>query len=586
MKRILIGMFAIGFSGLSSLSVAAEQAKSIWPSPFGIGGDHHTSQTPEKWIPQMAAIGIKVNRSIHMNWDAVEPREGQWEWAACDRQLQCMIDNGVETGGIFLANPVWTRKENPGKGSVTLPSDNLPAWSNYVSEAVKRYKGKIRVWEVWNEPPNFTGSRQDATDYAKVVSAAYDAAKAADPDCRVGLGVKSVHLNYLERAIKAGAKDKFDYVTVHPYEVKGGVTRDEGTEAIFMNIVPSIRKMLARVNPAKADAPVVFSELGTNAALPSEHRAGLGPIVAAQGLVKSYAMGIAQGVDCIQWFEGMDGDSGAMGLLDAAGKPRPSYTAMGQTIKHLGPRPSSLGWVILNGKHYAFVFQGAKGPVLVTWAYKGIADEVDFGRDVPIVDPLTGQTSVASKYHLTTAPIIVGNVPDSLVAQAKSNKARPLPWVGDYSNAKSVSITFGEKTVEKGLHTQASDAVAKDVLAYGGSCRSGDVPGGNIFMIDPNFLLSGKPGPVRISVVVRRNEANDVAGFKLSYESANARDGYTTAPDWYSVPDNKQWHTATWDLDDAQFVNMWGYSFALNSDGSKYNKYVIQSVTVEKLPAK
>ena len=250
-----------------------------------------------------------------------------------------------------------------------------------------------------------------------------------------------------------------------------------------------------------------------------------------------------------------------------------------------------LGWVLLNGKHYGFVFQGAKGPVLITWAYKGVPDRVDFGQSVSIVDPLTGKATNASKADLTSAPIIIDSAPAALVAQARANKEKPFPWGGDFSNAKSVSIAFGEKAAEKGLHTQAGDAVAADVLAYGGSARAGAVPGGNMFMIDPNFL-SGLPAPVRITVVVRRNEANDDAGFKLMYESPTQkgpirdtplRDGYKAVPGWFTVPDNKQWHTATWDLDDAQFVNMYGYNFSLNSGGNKLNKYSIQSVTVTKL---
>ena len=49
------------------------------------------------------------------------------------------------------------------------------------------------------------------------------------------------------------------------------------------------------------------------------------------------------------------------------------------------------------------------------------------------------------------------------------------------------------------------------------------------------------------------------------------------------MPDNKQWHTVNWKIDDAQFVSIWGYNFALDSDGNKFNKYYIQSVTVTKL---
>ncbi|MFA7345699.1 MAG: endo-1,4-beta-xylanase, partial [Terrimicrobiaceae bacterium] len=367
----------LGLVGLPPAS--AETPQSICPSPFGIGGDHHTSQTPEKWIPQMAAIGIKVNRSTHSNWDAVEPEEGKWDWAANDRQVQCMIDNGIDTGGVLLGYPAWARKTPIAPGKLRLPSDILPAWSNYVSETVKRYKGKVRRWEVWNEPPNFTGADQSATDYAKIVVAAHDAAKAADPDSLIGLSAKSAHINYLEQAITAGAKDHFDFITVHPYETLGGVGANRGTEALFMNIVPNIRKMLARVNPAKANVPVIITELGADSD-PVGKNYGMGADVAAQTLVKGYTLGIAQGVDCINWFEGMDGDSGAMGLLDAAGKPRLTHTAMEQMIKHLGLRPAYLGWQLLNDKHYAFLFQGAKGPVLITWAYKGVPDKVDFGK--------------------------------------------------------------------------------------------------------------------------------------------------------------------------------------------------------------
>ena len=42
--------------------------------------------------------------------------------------------------------------------------------------------------------------------------------------------------------------------------------------------------------------------------------------------------------------------------------------------------------------------------------------------------------------------------------------------------------------------------------------------------------------------------------------------------------------TCTGQLHDAQFVNYWGYNFALESDGNQFNKCYLQSVTVTKLP--
>ncbi len=546
-----------------------DQAKSATLSPFGIGSCHTNNRSAEdnaRWIPRMASIGIHVMRTCHTGWGNVEPEEGKWTWETLDKQMSYMESNQMDFGGILIGSVPWDKTGR----SVGLPVNHLPAWSHYVSEVVKHAKGKVKYWEVWNEPPNFIGPNQTPADYAKIVVSAYDAAKAADPTCRIGLAAKSVHVNYLEQVLKAGAKDHFDYITLHPYEILGTVADNAGTEAVYMNIVPTVRKMLAVQNPAKANVPIIFTELGADASKGADKQ--------GQALVKAYTMGIAQGVTCIQWFEGRDGDSGPMGLLDGNGKARPAYTAMAQMIQHLGQHPTYLGWVLLNQKNYGFIFRGAKTTVLATWAHKGNPDHVNFGQPVQIVNPLTGATSSDNTMELTTAPVLIIGVPANLLAQAQANKTRHFPWGGDYSDAKSVSVSMGEKNIEKGLHTLSGESIAADVIAYGGSARAGSVPGGNAFVVDPNFL-SYTTVPIEITVVVRRNSANDNAGFKLVYESNN---GYKDCG-WYTVPDNKEWHTMKWKITDAQFVSMWSYNFALESDGNQYNKYYIQSVTVNKV---
>jgi hypothetical protein len=513
----------------------------------------------------MAAIGIHMMRTCHTAWDNVEPKEGQWTWDALDKQMNFMASNHMEFGGILIGSVPWDKEH-----SVGLPVDNIPAWSNYVFHVVQHLGNKVKYWEVWNEPPNFIGPKQTATDYAKILVSAYDAAKAANPVCLVGLAAKSVHLNFIEHVLKDGGRDHFDFITLHPYEVLGTVADGAGTEALYMNIVPSVRKMLAAQNPARTSVPIIFTELG--------YDAGKSPTRQAEALVKAYTMGIAQGVECIEWFEGRDGDSGPMGLLDNKGNPRPAYTAMAQLIKHLGQHPAYLGWVLLNKKHYGFVFQGSEATVLLTWANGKSREPLDFGESVQIIDPLTGKTTASTTCELSAAPIFISGVPKGLMVEARANYTMPLPWGGNYAAAKSVSITMGATNDERGLHTLSGDAIAADVIAYGGPARAGGVPGGNAFVVDPGFL-SYTSEPIEITVVVRRNPANDNAGFKLVYEST---DGFKNLG-WYTVPDNKQWHTKTWKITDAEFVGMWAYNFALESDGNVYNKYYIKSVTVRKM---
>ncbi|HLY73532.1 MAG TPA: hypothetical protein VKU80_05390 [Planctomycetota bacterium] len=543
-------------------------------SIFGIGSCHSCNwgaPANQRWMPQMVAIGITNHRTCNTGWPSIEREEGKWAWEDLDKQMAYLDSQKVTYGGIFAGTPKWNTKDKGG----TLPVNNIEGWARYCGEVVKRCRGRIKYWEVWNEPPNGTGRDQTAADYAKIVIAAYDAAKAADPNCFVGIAAKSVAITYLDQAIKAGAKGHFDYVTLHPYEVSGCTIKHPGTEPVYLQIAGTLRKMLAVQDPAKSQCPIIFTELGHAASGQYGARmAGFSdPEVMAHAVVKYYAMGIAQGITCIQWFEAMDGDSGPMGLLDGKAQPRPAYNALARMIKLFGQHPSYLGWVLLNDRHYAFVFEGAKGTVLATWASSRAADPVDFGKPVQILDPQSGAVSQEATHLLTIAPILVDGVPESLVAKARANKAKPFPWGGDYTGSKSVSVTFGERNTEKGLHTQSAETIAADVLAYGGGARVGSVPGGNVYMVDPNFL-SYTTVPIEISVVARRNEKNDPAKLTLTYESTG---GYKKAEP-YEIPDNEKWHTATWKIDDAQFVSQWAYNFTLNS-----GKYVVQSVTVTRL---
>lgn len=560
---------AILLSVFTATAAAQDSAGPMDLGIFGIGSCHVNNRNAEdnaRWIPQMAAAGLRYYRTAHTLWGSLEQQPGKWEWKELDAQMDYLSGQHMVYGGIFIGSPEWNKADKPG----SLPVNNVKGWSHYVTQTVQHCRGRIRRWEVWNEPPNFTGKDQTPADYAKLVAAAYDAAKAADPGCVVGLAAKSAHLTYLEQVIRAGAKDHFDYITLHPYEILDTVASNAGTEPVFMNIVPSVRKMLAAVNPAKAEVPVIFTELGCDA--------GKGTDVQAQALVKAYTMGAAQGVACIQWFEGRDGDSGPMGLLDAKGQPRPAYTALKELIAQLGQHPAYIGWIPLAEKHRGFVFEGAAGPVLIAWAQSGETAAIHPGDGVRARDPLTGAANPAG--ILTPSPLIFTGLPAALIAEAKANRARPMNWWGaDYSKAESVSLTIGKDQQLKGLRTLSGDSVAKSVVAYGGAARSGGVPGGNVFVVDPAFL-SYTGEPLEVTVVCRRNEANDNAGFKLVYESPA---GFKTAGGWYTIPDNKEWHTVKFRIEDPCFVNYWGYNFALESDGNVYNRYYLRSVEVRKL---
>ncbi|QDU55306.1 GH39 family glycosyl hydrolase [Aeoliella mucimassa] len=558
------------FIGWTSHAIAQDELTGQPLSPFGIGSCHVNNRSVrdyERWVPQMQELGFASYRTPHCNWGSLEPEPGRWEFAELDAQMDYLDAHGFRYGALLIGNPNWNTADPPGH----LPVNNLEAWSNYVTQVAKHVKGRTTRLEIWNEPPNFTGKDQTPEDYAKIVVAAYDAAKAVDPSFQIGLAAKSAHVNYLEQTIRAGAKNHFDYIVLHPYEVMDGIADNLGTEVLFVNIVPTVRKMLANCNPEKEEVPVMYTELGVDASKGLE--------VQADAAVKAYALSMAGGVECLMWFEGRDGDSGPMGLIDRDGNKRPVYNALSTLVHQLGAHPDYLGWVRIREQGLGFVFEGANGPAMIAWGQPGEPTELRMPNEMTVVQLASGESQQLRELSLGVTPVLFTELPDIIVNRAKANAKKPLDWGGDYTDAKEVSIEYGEQIVERGLHTRAGEDIAKAVVAYGGSARAGSVPGGNAFIVDPGFLCYDTV-PIEIELEVRRQEQNENAGFKLVYESP---EGFKTAGGWYTIPDNKQWHTVTFRVDDPQFVNYWGYNFLLQSDGNVYNKYYIRKATVRKL---
>ncbi len=561
--RLIVSLPAFATLILSTLGKPTARAEApTVDTPFGISTSASSTNSIDKWGPQISAAGVTWLRGFRAFSD-LEPKEGEWKWESLDKVLNAASASHLNVSGMFLYGVSWIDSSKSG-----FPVANLPAWSEYASNVVKHCAGKVKYYEVWNEPPNFARNAK-AADYAKLVVAAYDAAKAADSTCQIGLCAASSGVNWLAQTIAAGAADHFDYITVHPYEALE--VADDGAEAEYMAIVPTIRKMLAALDPKKQDAPIWFTESGTPA--DKKHT----PEDQARMLVKLYTMAIAQGVVQVNWFEGKDGDSGPFGLIDGQGKTRLSYTAMSQLTRVLGPHPKYLGWLSLDGKHYGFLFQGATGTVLSTWAARGTTAEVKFGGNVEIVEPATGATTKASSYALTEMPVLVLNVPPAIVSAAAANRAKPyLNWGGDYAGAKSVSIEFGPQNKELGLHQIHPDANSTAVEIDGVSARDCSKSGGQNFIVDPAFF-SFTTRPIVITAVVRRKEKAKDPGFNLKYESTPGWKG----PGWYTVPQGSEWVTKTWKIEDPLFVGLWGYQFGFNSDGTEHSEYYIRSLKVE-----
>ena len=189
---------------------------------------------PEKAYDFVAELGLHWVR-IQSGWARTETEKGvyHFEW------LDSIVDNFVERNlepwiCLCYGNPVYTSHAAPIFGAVGCPpietEEEREGWRRYVTEVVKRYKGKVRYFEVWNEPDMKYSWRHswdegvhvpNPVEYGKFCAETADTIHAANADAKViGFGIAHPYdLTYLSTAFQQGLAQKIDALTFHVYAI-------------------------------------------------------------------------------------------------------------------------------------------------------------------------------------------------------------------------------------------------------------------------------------------------------------------------------------------------------------------------------
>ena len=87
--------------------------------------------------------------------------------------------------------------------------------AEFAKQAVERFKGKVKYWEVFNEPNLQMGPDK----YVAVLAETSKAIKAADPDAIVlGPTCCGINLKWYAKFYEAGGGKLCDVVSMHDYE--------------------------------------------------------------------------------------------------------------------------------------------------------------------------------------------------------------------------------------------------------------------------------------------------------------------------------------------------------------------------------
>jgi len=185
---------------------------------------------------------------------------------------------------VRLSNPpAWTRAAGDDAGEYA-PPDDYDDFARFVEAVVSRYRGRVRYYQLWNEPniyPEWGAYPISPEDYVELLKAGATAARAADPEVRIIAGALAATINlqpdapppanslsdliFMQRMYDTGAAPYFDIAAVQGYGLWSGPT-DRRMHPRVLNISHHLFLRDLMVENGDAHKPIWISEMNWNAA--------------------------------------------------------------------------------------------------------------------------------------------------------------------------------------------------------------------------------------------------------------------------------------------------------------------------------
>jgi hypothetical protein len=240
-------MAAVAVSGAVLLASVAWP----WLRPVGLAGDWHAPRlipftdvnpyganffldrevlTPKKeqTVRMAARAGVGWARQ-QFRWDEIQPEPGVWRWDKYDQMVDIFTSHGIQVIARLDWSPAWVRPDF--ERGANNPPANIEDYGHFVRAVVERYRGRVRFYQIWNEPNLHTEWSLKPVNpeaYVDLLRTGFLAARAADPNAVIISAPLAINVEpatsysmndlvFLERMYGAGARDFFDILGANAF---------------------------------------------------------------------------------------------------------------------------------------------------------------------------------------------------------------------------------------------------------------------------------------------------------------------------------------------------------------------------------
>jgi len=268
----------------------------IPPSLFGMHIHRAASTTP--WPAAPFAAWRLWDASV--TWADLEPQQGEWHWEVLDHSVALAEEHRVESLLPLGVTPTWASArptepsvyQNP--GGAAEPRD-LNDWRMYVQMVATRYRGRIRYYEIWNEPNSkdaYSGTIEGMVALAREASTIL---KSVDPTITVVSPAATAGQTgpaWLAQYLKSGGGAYADVIGYHFY------VSPQPPEAV-VPLIAGVREVVSQHSAGQK--PIWDTEIGwsSNGSL---RKVFSSDAEAAAYVARTYLLHWASGVARCYWY--------------------------------------------------------------------------------------------------------------------------------------------------------------------------------------------------------------------------------------------------------------------------------------------
>ena len=327
---LIVAVLGVGIV-VKAIEQRGPEAVALPGTPLGIGTavDDLALQREPGYKEVLLEQFRSVTPENVMKWSLLQPERGRYQWDGTDR----LVETGLEVRGHTL---VWW---NQLPDWVQEAQDLRQVVREHIRTVTERYRGRIRTWDVVNEPLDEQGRLRDDLFRRKIgedwVADAFRTARVGDPRGKLvlnetaadGLSAKSDGLYALVRRLLA------EGVPIDGVGLQAHFTAEDGVPDGFRANLERFKALGIDVDVTELDVAIALPATPEKLRAQADVYAEVGRTCRAVGCASLAVWGFT---DRHSWIPATQPGRGAATLLDEELRPKPAFGALQRALHGSG----------------------------------------------------------------------------------------------------------------------------------------------------------------------------------------------------------------------------------------------------------